>query len=97
MIDADVVMKDREIALLRKKNMSLIDERDKFFCPSDDDVIKDTKIALLIKENRCLIEERDRLFLDADTVMKVGCHLLMDHIVKYYHTVHVVFKLLTIW
>ena len=26
-----------------------------------------------------------------------GCHLLMDHIVKYYHTVHVVFNLLTIW
>ncbi len=26
-----------------------------------------------------------------------GCHLLMDHIVKYYHTVHVVFKLLTVW
>jgi hypothetical protein len=30
-LNADVVMKDREIALLRKKNMSLIDERDKFF------------------------------------------------------------------
>jgi len=71
MIGADTVRKDREIALLRKENICLIEERRKFFFPSDDDVMKDRKIALLIKENRCLVDERDRLFLASDDdVMK---------------------------
>jgi hypothetical protein len=62
-------MKDREIALLRKQNGSLIDERHRLLFPSDDDVMKDRKIAVLMKENGRLVEERDSSWKENATLL----------------------------
>jgi hypothetical protein len=62
-------MKDREIALLRKQNGSLIDERHRLLFPSDDDVMKDRKIAVLMKENGRLVEERDSSWKEKATLL----------------------------